>query len=477
MTTGWGSAWEREVKARAINATDWQPMPGMVKKRCSRCHYWFVVQAEEAGVTSRCPDCVGLGTRPARNNSTPNYRGGADQPDASIEQRRGPGFGDSPRQTDFDTMYDLIHLYRELLDGLPGEAALIGFSFGGWIAGEIAAAGSPKIDRLVLVDPVGIKIGGREERDIVHFFNTAPEELNRRSWHDPARRPPGCWGLGWQAAIDDAISDDDMIVLARNWDALCLYAWRPHMYNPQLKHWLHRISVPTLVLWGASDRIVTPAYGRAYADLIPGARFEGAAFSASSTAGMNRRVLRRPAAIDPSVPPRGMCTGQIEHARDGQPDRLGEELCGRQIERPGTLYQLAGNGDGHCSMTFPVELYLRTSTAFLGVVKRGFPMVPFTDDPPEVLELMKRVTIIPSHEMTLFGPRITIFTKDGKSYTKQATGREFIWDFNEEARRIRAIAPGIPIPTPQYEQIIETCRDLDQQSRAARLVELTLKKS
>ena len=61
-----------------------------------------------------------------------------------------------------------------------------------------------------------------------------------------------------------------------------------------------------------------------------------------------------------------------------------------------------------------------------GVVKRGFPMLALgaanagADDPPEVLELMKRVTIIPSHKMTLFGPRITIFTKDGKSYTKQA---------------------------------------------------------
>ena len=48
--------------------------------------------------------------------------------------------------------------------------------------------------------------------------------------------------------------------------------------------------------------------------------------------------------------------------------------------------------------------------------------------------------------MTLFGPRITIFTKDGRSYTKQATGREFIWDFDEEARRIRGVVPGIPIP-------------------------------
>jgi hypothetical protein len=97
------------------------------------------------------------------------------------------------------------------------------------------------------------------------------------------------------------------------------------------------------------------------------------------------------------------------------------------------------------------------------------------DDPPEVLELMKRVTIIPSHRMTLFGPRITIHTKDGKSYTKQSTGREFMWDFDEEARRIRDIIPGIPIPAEQFEAIIETCRNLDRQDRADKLLQLTLK--
>ena len=57
-------------------------------------------------------------------------------------------------------------------------------------------------------------------------------------------------------------------------DALCLYAWHPYMYNPQLPRWLGRIAVPTLVLWGDSDGIVSPDYGRAYAGLIPGARFE-----------------------------------------------------------------------------------------------------------------------------------------------------------------------------------------------------------
>ena len=69
------------------------------------------------------------------------------------------------------------------------------------------------------------------------------------------------------------MTDAELTARARNWDALSLYGWHPYMYNPRLAFWLRRIAVPTLVLWGASDGIVTPAYGRAYAGLIPGARF------------------------------------------------------------------------------------------------------------------------------------------------------------------------------------------------------------
>jgi 2-methylcitrate dehydratase PrpD len=117
-----------------------------------------------------------------------------------------------------------------------------------------------------------------------------------------------------------------------------------------------------------------------------------------------------------------------------------------------------------------------------GVVKRGFPVLrgqpvdpAGADDPPEVLELMTRVTIIPSHRMTLFGPRITIYTRDGRSHTKQSTGREFMWDFAEESRRIRDVLPGLPIPPEQFEDIIATCRELDRRDRADRLIRLTLK--
>jgi hypothetical protein len=54
---------ELEQEARAVNATDWQPLPGMTKKRCSQCRYLFAVPATEAEATSRCPDCAGLGTK------------------------------------------------------------------------------------------------------------------------------------------------------------------------------------------------------------------------------------------------------------------------------------------------------------------------------------------------------------------------------------------------------------------------------
>jgi 2-methylcitrate dehydratase PrpD len=116
-----------------------------------------------------------------------------------------------------------------------------------------------------------------------------------------------------------------------------------------------------------------------------------------------------------------------------------------------------------------------------GVVTRGFPVsrgpqvdLSTVSDPPEVLDLMQRVTIIPSHTMPLFAPRITIFTRNGRRYTKQATGREFSWDFEEEARRILGVVPGLPIAAAQFEEIIAACRGLEREERADRLIRLTL---
>jgi pimeloyl-ACP methyl ester carboxylesterase len=176
-----------------------------------------------------------------------------------------PGFGGSPRPADVETVYDLVRLYLEAIDTWPGErVTLVGCSFGGWLAAEIAVASCHRIDRLVLVDALGIKVSDRETPDILDVFNAHPREVVRRSWHAPDT---------WAPRYDD-MTDEQLVRIAKNRDALCLYGWHPYMYNPQLKRWLGRIKRPTLVLWGASDGVVTPAYGEHYAGLIPGSRFE-----------------------------------------------------------------------------------------------------------------------------------------------------------------------------------------------------------
>jgi len=176
-----------------------------------------------------------------------------------------PGFGRTARPADFETVYDLVHFYLEFLEGLPHDkVTLIGLSFGGWLAAELAVNCRHRLEGLVLVDAFGIKVSNRETQDILDVFNTAPQEVQRRSWHDPATWAPDL----------DVLSDEELVIRARNWESLCLYGWNPYMYNPQLKRWLSRITVPTLVVWGASDGIVNPSYGRAYASLIPASRFE-----------------------------------------------------------------------------------------------------------------------------------------------------------------------------------------------------------
>jgi 2-methylcitrate dehydratase PrpD len=116
-----------------------------------------------------------------------------------------------------------------------------------------------------------------------------------------------------------------------------------------------------------------------------------------------------------------------------------------------------------------------------GAVTRGYPLLrgaqpaPGETDPPEVLDLMHRVTLIPMVRRTLFGPRITVFTKDGRHYTREGTGREFIWDFEEQARRIQPVAPGLAIPAARFAELIDTCRNLDRVDAAGRkLIALTI---
>jgi 2-methylcitrate dehydratase PrpD len=118
--------------------------------------------------------------------------------------------------------------------------------------------------------------------------------------------------------------------------------------------------------------------------------------------------------------------------------------------------------------------------AAYGAVRRGFPLLKDVDrgigepDPPEVLELMHRVTLTPSHRHSLFAPTVTIHLHDGRSFTRAASGREFIWDFDEEVRRLGDIVEGIPIPATQFHELAEACRNLEGLAAARRLIDLTI---
>ena len=116
-----------------------------------------------------------------------------------------------------------------------------------------------------------------------------------------------------------------------------------------------------------------------------------------------------------------------------------------------------------------------------GAVTRGYPLLrggqpgPGETDPPEVLDLMHRVTLIPTVRRTLFGPRVTVFTKDGRRFTREGTGHEFIWDFEEHARRLQPVAPGLAIRPAQFSELIDTCRNLERIDGAAqKLFALTI---
>jgi pimeloyl-ACP methyl ester carboxylesterase len=175
-----------------------------------------------------------------------------------------PGYGHSPESAAVDTVDDLAYLYLDLL-AARGErdVIVIGCSLGGWIAAEMAVRSTDRLAKLVLVGPLGIKVGDRETRDIPDVFALHPDEVGRLLYIDPTR-----------GAVDyTALSDDQLTVLARNREATALYAWEPYFHNPKLRQRLHRITVPTLLVWGAQDRFVAAGYyGAAYRDAIPGAR-------------------------------------------------------------------------------------------------------------------------------------------------------------------------------------------------------------
>ena len=133
---------------------------------------------------------------------------------------------------------------------------------GGWIAAELAARNHRSLRTLTLVAPAGIHVQGVQVGDI---FLWSKEELARNLFHDQKLA---------EAMLREEPSQEELEVQMKNRLTMAKLTWQPRLHNPHLAKWLHRISLPTLVLWGAEDKVIPPQYGAAFRDLIPNARLE-----------------------------------------------------------------------------------------------------------------------------------------------------------------------------------------------------------
>jgi pimeloyl-ACP methyl ester carboxylesterase len=163
-----------------------------------------------------------------------------------------PGFGGTPRPAAPCTVTDLAHAYVALLDRLGlADVTVVGNSFGGWLAAEIALLGSPRVSGAVLLDAIGIEVEGHPVADV---SSMTPAELAAHAWHDPTRAPapPATGGTGPSPDLQ----------------ALLAYTG-PVMSDPTLLDRLRGLDLPVHVIWGQSDRIVDVAHAKAFAAALP----------------------------------------------------------------------------------------------------------------------------------------------------------------------------------------------------------------
>ncbi|HEX7007558.1 MAG TPA: alpha/beta fold hydrolase [Alphaproteobacteria bacterium] len=172
-----------------------------------------------------------------------------------------PGFGDSGDADGLDTIDDYVLHYMDLFDRLGlGAFDLAGFSLGGWLAAEYAIRQPQRLRRLVLIAPVGLVVSEAPAPDL---FKVPPPELPAFLAHDPAAV------LRYFPKQPDPAFEARM---GREIGGLAKLIGDQPQGNPRLARWLHRIRVPTLVLWGADDRLRPAAQSDAWRALLPDAQ-------------------------------------------------------------------------------------------------------------------------------------------------------------------------------------------------------------
>jgi pimeloyl-ACP methyl ester carboxylesterase len=172
-----------------------------------------------------------------------------------------PGFGASDTPPWLDTVGDLANFYLDFLDqlGLSG-VHLVGSSLGGWIAADLAVRNATRLASLTLIGAAGIHIDDVAQVDT---FLSNEEQRIRDLFYDQ---------LLAEAVIAGSQRPEQEDAALRNRMTTAKLSWQPRNHDPHLRKWLHRIKVPTLLIWGDHDRVFPQDYAFAFQRLIPGAK-------------------------------------------------------------------------------------------------------------------------------------------------------------------------------------------------------------
>jgi pimeloyl-ACP methyl ester carboxylesterase len=171
-----------------------------------------------------------------------------------------PGFGNSDDFPAVEDMGDLVYHYLDVFDRLGLQnPVVVGASFGGWIAAELAVHSPARVSRLVLLAPVGLRIPGQPIADL---FLMNPAERAAALYHDQS--------VGRQRIPSE--SDIDLFVRRyRDDTALARFCWHPFFANPKLERRLRRITAPTVVVAARPDKVLPIEHCQRYAEKIPDA--------------------------------------------------------------------------------------------------------------------------------------------------------------------------------------------------------------
>jgi pimeloyl-ACP methyl ester carboxylesterase len=172
-----------------------------------------------------------------------------------------PGFGESATPDWLDNVHDLAYFYLDTLQQLKLDGVhLVGLSLGGWIAAELAVRSTHRLASLTLAGAAGLYVDGVEQMD--PFLRT--EEQRLRDCIFDQKKADEIVARALRPEMED--------MALRNRATVAKLSWQPRSHDPHLRKWLHRIDVPTLLVWGEHDRMFPIAHGRAYQELIPAAK-------------------------------------------------------------------------------------------------------------------------------------------------------------------------------------------------------------